>query len=87
MCVIRVDGKNHFTIAPHPGGHFTHAPARCDSIFGMVESGWERTEQGYVLTGSIPCNTTAEVILPDGNHVTVPPGLHRLTRADHASPV
>ena len=25
MCGIRMDGENHFTIAPHPGGNFTYA--------------------------------------------------------------
>ena len=25
MCGVRVDGENHFTIAPRPGGHLTHA--------------------------------------------------------------
>lgn len=61
--------------SPHPGGHFTHTHARCDSIFGRVESGRERTGQGYVLTVSIPCNTRAEVVLTDGIRTTVPPGL------------
>ena len=73
--------------SPHPGGHFTHTHARCDSIFGRVESGRERTGQGYVLTVSIPCNTRAEVVLTDGIRTTVPPGLHRLTWADNAAPV
>ena len=66
MCGIRVDGENHFTIAPKPGGSFTHAKARYQSICGLVESSWERTETGYQFCITVPCNTTATVTLPNG---------------------
>jgi len=66
MCGIRVDGENHFAISPKPGGSFTHAKARYQSIYGIAESGWERTESGYQFVISVPCNTTAAVTLPDG---------------------
>lgn len=41
MCGIRIDGENHFTITPKPGGHFTHAEAKYNSVYGEVESKWE----------------------------------------------
>jgi alpha-L-rhamnosidase len=63
MCGIRVDGENHFTIAPHPGGHFTYAKAMYDSIYGTVESGWERKEGKTVYTITIPANCTATLLL------------------------
>lgn len=66
MCGIKVDGENSFTIKPHPGGHFTYANARYNSIFGTVESGWEKTENGWKFTINIPSNCTATVVLPDG---------------------
>lgn len=66
MCGIRVDGKNHFTIAPHPGGHFTHAKARYNSIYGQVESSWELVDGTWNFDISIPSNCTAEIVLPDG---------------------
>ena len=64
MCGIQVAGKNHFVIAPRPGGHFTHAHASYKSIYGEVQSGWNRsnTETTYSIT--IPANCTAEIILP-----------------------
>ena len=64
MCGIQVAGKNHFVIAPRPGGHFTHAQASYKSIYGEVQSGWNRsnTETTYSIT--IPANCTAEIILP-----------------------
>ena len=68
MCGIRMDGENHFTIAPRPGGHFTHAKASYRSVYGMVESGWHKTgiETEFIVT--VPANCTANVILPDGSH-------------------
>ncbi len=36
------DGENHFVIAPRPGGYMAHAEAAYDSIYGRIESGWEK---------------------------------------------
>ena len=74
MCGIRMDGENRFIIAPKPGGHFTHAKAGYESIWGLVESGWEKTEDGYRLNVTVPCNTTARILLPDGTTHTVSAG-------------
>ena len=79
MCGIRVDGENHFTIAPVPGGHFTYAKASYNSVFGQVMSRWERTEEGYSLTVSIPANTEAEVILPNGQKISVYAGVYHFS--------
>ena len=79
MCGIRVDGENHFTIAPRPGGHFTYAKASYDSVYGTVESGWEKNGDSYALTVRIPCNTTAELILPSGDPAAVSAGMHQFT--------
>lgn len=74
---IRVSGENRFTIAPVPGGTMTYAKAGYDSIYGRVESGWEKTEDGTVqFTVTIPTNTAAEVILPDGQHHEAGCGRH-----------
>lgn len=64
MCGIKVDGENHFTIAPRPGGHFTHAEAEYASIYGRVKSAWQKTESGFTFTITIPANCTAAVTLP-----------------------
>lgn len=67
MCGIRVDGKNHFIIAPCPGGSLTHAGASYNSVYGKVESRWEKTQDGYQFTVTVPVNCSATVILPDGS--------------------
>ena len=74
MCGIRIDGENHFVIAPKPGGSLTHAKAVYHSIYGTVECGWEKTEEGYLSRISIPANTTATFILPEGEQVELEPG-------------
>ena len=69
MCGIHVDRENHFIIAPRPGGHFSHAKASYRSIYGLVESGWEKAEAGFVFTVTVPANCTAAVFLPGGQEL------------------
>ena len=66
VCGIRVAGKNRFVIAPQPGGTLSHAKAVYNSPFGTVESAWTRTGTQTQFTISVPANTTAAVVLPDG---------------------
>ena len=79
MCGIRVDGENHFAIAPQPGGHFTHAEASYTSVFGRVQSGWERGDGTTTYTIDVPANCEAEIRLPSGRIETVGAGRHRYT--------
>ena len=76
MCGIRVDGENHFVIAPHPGGHFTRAKAAYDSVYGRVESGWEKTTDGWKYTVTVPANCTAELRLPGKEPATLESGTY-----------
>ncbi|MBE6980413.1 MAG: alfa-L-rhamnosidase [Ruminococcaceae bacterium] len=79
MCGIRVEGENHFTIAPKPGGEFTYAKASYKSIYGKVECGWEKTENGFAFAVQIPANTGAIIRLPNGESHTVPAGAYHFT--------
>lgn len=69
MCGINVDGENHFVIAPRPGGHFTHAGATYNSIYGSIGSRWEKTGDKIEFTISVPVNCTAHIILPNGQEL------------------
>ncbi len=69
MCGINVAGENHFVIAPKVGGHFTYANASYQSIYGLVESGWKKENGKVTYTVTIPCNCTAEIVLPNGTEV------------------
>lgn len=82
MCGIRVDGENRFTIAPRPGGSFSFAKASYDSIYGTVESGWERQDGKTVYTVTIPANCEAEIRLPSGRIKTVGAGVQRYTEKE-----
>lgn len=79
MCGIRVDGENHFIIAPRPGGNFSHANVSYNSVFGRVESGWKREGDKITYTIAIPANTTAEIILPGTAAQTVAAGTYIFT--------
>ena len=75
VCGIRPDGENHFTVAPQPGGSLGYASASYNSIFGKVESAWEKTEQGCAFTVTIPANCQALIRLPDGSERVQKAGL------------
>lgn len=76
---IRVDGENHFTVTPVPGGTLTWAQASYRSIYGKVSSRWEKTAQGVTFSFHVPANTTAEVVLPNGKRHSVIAGIHTFT--------
>lgn len=78
MCGIRVDGENHFAITPRPGGRFTFAKASYDSVYGTVESSWQRADGKTVYTVTVPANCTATVTI-DGVQQTLAAGAHRLS--------
>ena len=79
MCGIRVDGENHFIVAPIDGGHFKYAKASYTSIYGTIESGWERGHNITVYTVSVPCNCTAQICLPGRETITAGSGTHHFT--------
>lgn len=79
MCGIRTDGENRFVVAPRPGGRFTYAKASYESVYGLVESGWERKEGKTVYTIVVPANCEAYVSLPGGGSETVGAGTHVFT--------
>lgn len=75
---IQVAGENRFRIAPVPGGTLTYAKASYQSPYGLVESGWEKTDNGIKYRVSIPANTMAEVILPTGERRILCAGKYEL---------
>ena len=68
MCGVRVDGEGHFLLAPKVGGSLTYATLGYDSVYGRVTSSWRRENGTTTYTVSIPANTTATLVLPDGTH-------------------
>lgn len=66
MCGINVAGENHFVVAPKVGGKETFAKCEYQSVYGKVKSSWKRENGKTTYKIVIPANTTAKVILPNG---------------------
>ena len=78
MCGIKVSGENEFTIAPKAGGKFTFTKCEYQSVYGKVSCGWVRENGKTVYTISVPANTSARIVLPDGER-TVTAGEYEYT--------
>ena len=74
MCGIHIDGENHFTIEPIPGGYFTYAEASFKSVYGEIKSGWRREDGKTICEITVPANCTAHIRLPDGSQFEQQPG-------------
>lgn len=79
---IQLIGENRFRIAPIPGGTLTHAKASYLSPYGLVESGWEKTDNGIKYAASIPANCTAEVVLPTGERRILCAGYYEMEESN-----
>ena len=79
---IRVDGENHFSIAPVPGYGIAHAEGCYLSPYGKVKSAWSVSPDDSIrLSVTIPSNAEAEISLPDGTMKTVSAGQYEYTIA------
>lgn len=79
MCGVRVDGENHFSIRPVPGGRFTHAALGYQSIFGKVYSSWKKENGSIVYEIVIPSNCTASVVI-NGEEMELGTGTYSFTK-------
>ncbi len=75
LCGIQIAGENHFVIQPLTGGTLTHARASYQSIYGRVESGWQRQDGKTLYTVTVPANCTAEIRI-NGRKETVTTGTY-----------
>lgn len=51
-------------IAPKPIGDLRFASAKKETMYGMISVEWEKTEREFSLYLTVPCNTSAVVLLP-----------------------
>lgn len=70
-------GYRRILVQPHPLDGFDHAAAEHLTPYGRAAAGWERTADGIEVRATIPANTDAEVVLPDGSRHEVGSGTHR----------
>ena len=77
-CGVRVDGENHFVIAPRPGGHLTEAAFQYESIYGTVSSGWKKAGKKTIYSFSVPAGCTATVTFPGSIPQEMQPGIYQI---------
>jgi len=79
-------GYARLRIEPRPLAEFDSASAEHLTPYGTARSGWSR-EGGVVrVTATVPPNTTAVVVLPDGRSFEVGSGAHEWETVDAAPP-
>ncbi|QEU47507.1 Bacterial alpha-L-rhamnosidase [Schleiferilactobacillus harbinensis] len=59
-------GYQRSVIAPQPDARFGHVQAEINTVFGPLVSDWYLRDGQFTLTVTIPANTTAQVVLPNG---------------------
>ncbi len=67
-------GYHQVEIRPRPGGGLTHAYARHITPYGLAKSSWKIENGKFDLKVTIPANTNALVVLPNGEQSEVGSG-------------
>lgn len=78
MAGIRPNCERRFILQPTPGGTLTWVKTSWQSVYGRVESSWERRGAEVFYEFTIPANTTADLYL-DGIRHELGPGTHSFT--------
>ena len=58
-------GYKHILIQPQPDKRISFAKASYESSYGTIASGWEIKDNNFVLSVTVPANTTGTVQLPN----------------------
>jgi alpha-L-rhamnosidase len=97
VCGIDTDtaegsGYKRIRIAPHIGEALSHAAASLNTMYGLVESSWEKRNDGSLsMSVTIPANTMAEIVLfatvvdkvtESGNPVRQSAGIHAVEQTE-----
>lgn len=77
MCGINILNDNKILISPHPGGTFTYANLKYQSIYGEIKCSWIKNNNGWSYEISIPPNVTAEIKLLDGTQKILCAGTYK----------
>jgi alpha-L-rhamnosidase len=73
-------GYRELRLHPRPGGGLSHATARLRTPYGPAACGWRIHDGQITVDATVPPNTTASVLLPGGDELTVGSGEHTWTR-------
>jgi len=72
-------GYKRIKLHPRPGGGLTFAKASLMTPYGAVVSDWRIDGGTFTLNATVPHNTTAEVLLPDGTVHEAGSGTHNFS--------
>ena len=72
-------GFRHLLIRPQPDSSLQWADRSFETENGTVRVRWSKKAGIFTLTAEVPCNTDAEIILPDGTCHTVGSGYYQYT--------
>lgn len=64
-------GFKKIKIRPYMPASLNKAEGEVNTPYGIVSSGWEKSDKGYTLKIKVPASCTAEVILPNGAEMKV----------------
>jgi alpha-L-rhamnosidase len=76
-------GFKRTIIKPHVLGDLTWVRAEHDSMYGTIKSDWEVHGHAFMLTASIPPNTTASVYVPTDRQTFMNEGPDSICRSSH----
>lgn len=72
-------GFSKVLIRPEPDESLLWAQRSYHCVHGEIRTHWEKKDGSFTLTVTIPCNSAARVILPDGSTHTVGSGTYTYT--------
>ena len=75
-------GYKHIRFRPRPGGGLTAASAHYHSLYGEIASSWQMRDGRFMLTITVPANTTATVFLPGAEARQVTEGSQTVETAE-----
>ncbi len=67
---VKNPGYKHIILQPKFGGHFGFISGGFESIYGKIEAGWERDGDVIRYSVTVPANTYASIVLPEGARIT-----------------
>ena len=77
-------GYRRIIIRPTPGNGLTHARAKLESMYGVIECAWGAGESLLHLNATIPPNTTATIFLPTSDANAIKDGGRLVEAKEHA---
>ena len=69
-------GYKKIQIKPVMDDRITNAKTSIDTVYGEVKTEWTNCNGDFSMKVIVPCNTTAEIILPNGEKFEVGSGVY-----------